>query len=200
MITNIGQIDRSKVFSYADYLNWRFEEKIELIKGKIFPMSPAPSLRHQRVSMRLIGTMLSVFKTHSCDFFHAPFDVRLTDSRRKKKWSDGEIYTVVQPDLCVVCDPSKLDEKGCLGAPDWIIEILSPGSLSYDLKKKYRLYEENKVKEYWLVNPMENYIQTFALQKDGHYGHYRILSDDEDDFVSPVLFPELNISLKEIFE
>lgn len=201
MITKLEQLDLNAKFSYADYLVWSFQERIELIRGKIFQMSPAPSMRHQRVSANLIVQMANWFKTHDCRLFHAPFDVRLSDERKKGKKRDEDILTVVQPDICVICDENKLDEKGCNGAPDWVIEILSPGSQKIDLKLKYRLYEENGVREYWIIHPFENYIQAYTLLPNGKFGNYRIFTDeDETQHVSPDIFPDLTLHLPEIFE
>jgi Uma2 family endonuclease len=198
MVTDFAHIDPNGIFSYADYLSWKFEERVEIIKGKIFKMSPAPSVKHQKVSTRLIGELLGAFKGKSCNLFHAPFDVRLLDAK-KSKAKNKEIYTVVQPDICIICDENKLDEKGCIGAPDWIIEILSPGSVQHDIKRKYQLYQENLVPEYWIVHPTEHLIQAYTLQPNGEYGHYRVFSEDEDHFATSDIFPELQIDLKEIF-
>ena len=196
---NFSDLDLNASFSYADYLTWKFEERVELIKGRIFKMSPAPSVRHQKVASHLAVEIGWHFKKQPCEMFIAPFDVRLTDSKKKTQKENSKIHTVVQPDICVICDESKLDEQGCIGAPDWILEIVSPGSQKYDLKYKFRLYEENGVKEYWTVNPTENYIQAYTLQPNGKYGNYRIFTDEEDEPVSPELFPDLKIDLNEIF-
>lgn len=142
-------LDLSKEYTYADYLTWRFDEYVELIKGKIFRMTPAPTSFHQEI----LGNLYLPFKTYlkgkQCKVFLAPFDVRLSN---KKRSSDAtEIISVVQPDICVICDLSKVDEKGCLGAPDLIIEIISKSTAKKDLDDKFHLYEESGVKEYWTV-------------------------------------------------
>jgi Uma2 family endonuclease len=142
-------LDLSKKYTYADYLTWRFDEYVELIKGKIFRMTPAPTSFHQEI----LGNLYLPFKTYlkgkQCKVFLAPFDVRLSN---KKRSSDAtEIISVVQPDICVICDLSKVDEKGCLGAPDLIIEIISKTTAKKDLDDKFHLYEESGVKEYWTV-------------------------------------------------
>lgn len=142
-------LDLSKKYTYADYLTWRFDEYVELIKGKIFRMTPAPTSFHQEI----LGNLYLPFKTYlkgkQCKVFLAPFDVRLSN---KKRSSDAtEIISVVQPDICVICDLSKVDEKGCLGAPDLIIEIISKSTAKKDLDDKFHLYEESGVKEYWTV-------------------------------------------------
>jgi Uma2 family endonuclease len=198
-ITDISQLDLNKTYSYADYLLWQFSERVELIKGKIFKMSPAPNVNHQRISMRLIKPFLYYLDQSkgTCQLFHAPFDVRLLDSKKSKK-SNQEIYTVVQPDLCVICDKTKLDEKGCVGAPDLVIEILSLGNSKKEMKTKYELYEENGVKEYWIVFPYENLVHQFALNEKNKYELVKIYTD-EDTLTTP-LFPELKIELNAILE
>ena len=125
-ITHLDQLNPDGIYTYADYLTWKFEETVELIKGKIYRMA-APARYHQGISRQLCGKFFNYFDEKPCKFYDAPFDVRLYD-RRKSKRANKDIYTVVQPDICVVCDPSKLDDKGCIGAPDLIIEILSRNS------------------------------------------------------------------------
>lgn len=165
-ITNINQLDLSKKYSYADYLQWKFDEYVELIKGKVFKkMSPAPLNVHQRV-VRDLGTEINNFlKGKSCEMFMAPFDVRFP----KTDAGDDKIYTVVQPDITVVCDTTKLDEKGCVGAPDMIVEVLSEGTAVRDWNFKYNLYEEAGVKEYWIIEPTQKSVTVFVLGKDNKY-------------------------------
>jgi Uma2 family endonuclease len=192
IITHISQLDKSKTYSYADYLTWRFEEFVELIKGKVFMMSPALAMRHQAIASRLHGIIFQYFRLHHCSTFFAPFDVRLV----KGKQADEDILTVVQPDICVVCDETKLDDRGCVGAPDWIIEILSPASSKKDLNEKYNLYEENGVREYWVVFPDSNIINQYVLQ-DGVYQY--INSFPQSARLAPAIFPELVVNLEEVF-
>ncbi len=194
MITEIDQLEETGVYSYADYLTWRLKERLELIKGKIMKMSPAPSTAHQRVSLRLTNILSNQFEGHRCELFVAPFDVRLLDKR--KIHSNNDIYTVVQPDLCVVCDPSKIDEKGCIGAPDLIIEILSPGNSNKEMKIKFDLYKENGVKEYWTVNLVDRQIFQYTLVDDKYIGLPPVI--ETETLLSP-LFPDLKIELKDIF-
>jgi len=126
-ITELSQLDLNGTYSYADYLTWRLEETVELIKGKIMAMSPAPSLKHQSVITNLGGSLYQYFHKRPYKLFYTPFDVKLYNSK-KSKLTDQEVSSVVQPDLCVICDKEKLTEQGCNGAPDWIIEVLSPGT------------------------------------------------------------------------
>ena len=146
VIVDINQLDFDKIYSYADYLTWQFQERVELLRGKVFKMSPAPSRKHQEVSVQLFRKLDHFFINHSCNIYYAPFDVRLVNF--KKSTDDAKVLTVVQPDICVICDKEKLDDRGCLGSPDLIIEILSPGNSSKEMKTKKQLYEENKVKEF----------------------------------------------------
>jgi Uma2 family endonuclease len=199
IITDLSQLDTDKFYTYADYLLWQLSERVELIKGKIFQMSPAPNKTHQRILRKLllqVGNYLDLQKK-GCELFAAPFDVRLLDNKKSKK-SDKDIYTVVQPDLCVICDESKLDDKGCIGAPDIVIEILSPGNSKKEMKIKYEIYEENGIQEYWIVFPYEQLIQQFALNTKGKYELVKIYTDE--DWLTTPLLPDLSIDLSRVFE
>jgi len=164
-ITSLSQLDLSKSYTYADYLTWQLTGFVELVKGKVRSMSPAPRRVHQEVSGYFFGSVYAHLLQRSCKVYHAPFDVRLTTAGPN---SDAQITTVVQPDICVVCDPGKLDDKGCLGAPDWVIEILSPSTAAYDTREKFELYEESGVTEYWIVFPGEKTVATYVLE-NGRY-------------------------------
>ena len=195
-ITDISQLDLNQTYSYADYLTWQFDDALELIKGKIMLMSPAPNLKHQRISADLSGMLYNFFKHKNCQFFAAPFDVRLYD-RSKSILENKECHTVVQPDLCVICSPDILDQQGCNGAPDWVIEILSKGNSRKDMKIKYELYQEAGVSEYWLVYPEQQAIHQFVLE-DGRYQLKQMYTDG--DKAIPNLFPELEIDVTKLFE
>jgi Uma2 family endonuclease len=175
---------------------WRFEQSVELIKGKIFQMSPAPSVRHQRVSMKLTKIFVNYLDDKACDIFSAPFDVRLLDKKKSKK-TNKDIYTVVQPDLCVIFDKDKLDERGCIGSPDLIVEILSPGNSKKEMKIKYALYEEAGVQEYWVVFPSEYVLQQFVLNEKSKYELKN--SFVEDEIFTAHIFPDLQVDLGQIF-
>ncbi len=196
-IAQLSELDLNKTYTYADYLTWQIEERLELIKGKIMLMSPAPNVNHQRISLQLSGIFYNYFKTKSCQVFAAPFDVRLYN-RKKSVLANQDIFTVVQPDLCVICDENKLDTQGCLGAPDWIIEILSKGNTKREMQIKYELYQESGVKEYWLVYPYEQAVYQFVLNDE--LEKYQLFKMNcGDDIASPFLFPDLEIDLKEVF-
>ena len=196
-ITRLSQLDLNQSYSYADYLTWQFNETVELIKGKIMLMSPAPNVTHQRVSMNFSGSLFNFFKRKKCQVFAAPFDVRLYD-RKKSILANEDIHTVVQPDLCVICNPDILDAQGCNGAPDWIIEILSKGNSKREMQIKYELYQESGVQEYWIVYPNDQAINQFVLDECGRYQLKQMYTDD--DIATPHLFPELAIDLTEVFE
>jgi len=196
VITNIADLDLNGVYSYADYLLWRFDERVELIRGKIFKMSPAPNEKHQRISMRLSALLFNAFIDNECRLYAAPFDVRLYDIKKSQK-ANKEVFTVVQPDLCIICDRSKLDKKGCIGAPDLVVEILSLGNNKKEMKLKYELYEESGVREYWLVYPYDDILQQFVLNEKGKYELYKVYGDDE--IAGSFVFPNMAIDLAKIF-
>jgi Uma2 family endonuclease len=197
-ITQLSQLDLSASYSYADYLTWQLNEAVELIKGKIQLMSPAPNVKHQKLSIILSSRLFNYFEGKPCQVFSAPFDVRLYD-RKKSLLTNKDITTVVQPDICVICDCGKLDEQGCNGAPDWIIEILSKGNSKKEVKIKHALYAESGVKEYWLVYPYEEVVSQF-VQNDETRQYQLTNNYAGDDVARPTLFPDLTIDLVKLFK
>jgi Uma2 family endonuclease len=193
IITDINELDLNGSYTYADYLTWQFKDRLELFRGKIFKMSPAPNRLHQSISRNLNGQFWESFKGNTCSFYAAPFDVRLV----KTKKNDKKVVTVVQPDLCVICDKSKLDDRGCEGAPDLVVEIVSPGNTKKEMGIKFELYEENEVKEYWIVEPADKTIFVYTL-KNGVFIGLKPLT--EDDVMNSPLFPNLKFEIKMIFE
>ncbi len=193
---DINNLSINEVYTYADYLTWQFQEQIELIKGKVFKMSPAPSLEHQSVSGNLFGEIFQYLKKKNCRVFAAPFDVRLLD--HKKSTDDQQILTVVQPDICIICDAKKLDQKGCIGAPDLIIEIISPSTAKKDLNDKLHLYEENEVLEYWIVFPSEQLIQVFDLGDQQKFSLRKAYTIEDD--INMRLFDDFSLALSSVFE
>lgn len=189
----LADLDLNKIYSYADYFKWQFEDRVELIKGRIFKMSPAPNFDHQVLAGEIHRKLGNFLQKQTCRVFIAPFDVRLP---RKSK-EDKEIYTVLQPDVCVVCDKSKYDKRGCIGAPDIVIEVLSPGNNEKELKNKFDIYEESGVKEYWIVSPQD---KTFLVNTlvDGHYITSRPMVSG--DFVTTPVLPGFSMDLKEFFD
>ena len=192
----IEEPDLSGTYTYANYLTWQLGEMKELIRGKIFKMSPSPGSMHQRVSGNIFGQLWNYLQGKPCQVFSAPFDVRLPASQRSK--SDQDITTVVQPDLCVVCDPSKIDERGCLGAPDWIIEILSRHTSAKDLNEKFEVYEEAGVREYWVVHPQEQTVLVYTLNQKGKYEGI-LKPYVRTDKVSSSVLPGIAIDLSKVF-
>jgi Uma2 family endonuclease len=195
-ITDISQLDPNGIYSYADYLTWQFEQAVELIKGRILRMA-APNRKHQDISWQLSGRFFNAFKDLPCKAYAAPFDVRLLDKKKSLR-ANKEVLTVVRPDLCVICDKEKLDDKGCIGAPDLIIEILSASNSKKEMRTKKELYEENEVKEYWIIDPTHETLFQYCLQENSLYAPPLILVNDET--VQSSVFPTLTIDLMELFE
>jgi Uma2 family endonuclease len=194
-ITDINQLDPQKTYTYADYLQWKFDEYVELFRGKLMRMSPAPRRLHQTVAGNIFGPIQRFLRKKPCNVYISPFDVRLP---KKSDTSDKAIYTVVQPDISIICDQSKLDERGCIGAPDTIIEILSPGNVDRDLKKKFDLYEEHGVPEYWIVAPGIKNVTVYLLNGAGKYelrGEY-----DGNGPIPLQSLPDFSLMWEDIFE
>ncbi len=193
-ITQFSQLDLNAHYTYADYLLWQFKDRVELIRGKVFRMSPAPSVRHQRIVQELSRQLGNFFHDQPCQVFPAPFDVRLT---RRDKASDLETTTVVQPDLCVVCDLSTLDERGCNGAPDLVVEILSSDSIRLKMREKYEAYEATSVREYWMIDPLEKAVYVYILNEEVRYIGLQPFTEDVS--LRSSIFPDLSIPLEEVF-
>lgn len=162
-IYKVEELDMSASYSYADYLRWKFEERVEIIRGKVYQLT-APRRRHQGLLVEISRQLSNYLIGAKCKIYFAPFDVRLQVSTDDKK-----TFTVVQPDICVICNPEILDEKGCNGAPDFIVEILSPSTSEKDATIKFDLYEEVGVKEYWMVYPDLNLVDVFVLNEIQKY-------------------------------
>jgi len=180
-------------YTYADYLSWDDGERWELIEGIPHCMTPAPNTEHQTLSMELSGILHGFLKGKPCRVFAAPFDVRLPASHGA---GDGDVDTVVQPDISVICDESKIDARGCLGAPDITVEILSPSTAYRDETEKLKLYEKHGVKEYWIINPEAKYMMIYRL-KDGTYGKPDYLMGD--DVLESRVLQGFRVPLKEIW-
>jgi Uma2 family endonuclease len=191
---SLSDIDASLTYSYADYFNWTFDDRVELIKGKIFRMSPAPSPVHQEIFGGIFYSLYHYLRNKPCKVYAAPFDVRFP----KESLADEDIYTVLQPDICVICDMTKIDGRGCIGAPDIVVEILSPGNNKKDLLNKYRVYEEFGVKEYWIVSPADKTFLKYVLDENGKYQPSRLFTLSEK--VSSEVLPGFELDLDEIFK
>jgi Uma2 family endonuclease len=145
--------------SYADYLGWPEDVRYELIDGVAYLMAPAPTVRHQDIAGEIFRQIANALQGTSCRVFIAPVDVRLP----KADEADEDIETVVQPDVLVVCDERKISERGVRGAPDFVVEVLSPATAGHDQVKKRRVYERHGVREYWLVHPTDQVLTVYRL-------------------------------------
>jgi Uma2 family endonuclease len=185
-------INSEQTYTYKDYLEWNDGKRWELIEGIPYNMSPAPTTAHQRIIRELSFALHSYLKGKTCEIFSAPFDVRLFVSEK-----DEEINTVVQPDLSIICDPNKIDEKGCKGSPDLIIEVLSPATARKDKWEKFHQYEKAGVKEYWIVDPTHKTVEIYTLLNE-KYSQRKVYSSEDEIRVG--IFDDLTIPLEPIFE
>lgn len=179
-----------KKVTYAEYLAWTDEPRFEIIDGIPY-MQAAPSRQHQRTVTQLTGELYAFLKGKTCEVYTAPFDVRLSATE------DDEEYQVVQPDISVICDERKLDDKGCKGAPDLIVEVLSPSTWQRDRIEKLNKYQKHGVKEYLLIYPNEKIVEQYILEENRMYGTPGIFN--EKDVFRFHIFPECEIPLKSIF-
>ncbi len=189
-------LDLSKRYTYADYLTWMDDVRRELFDGFIKLMTPSPSAKHQETSFNLSRLFGNFIFNKNCKGFTAPSDVRFPKSKDSK--SDKQVYTVLQPDLYIVCDLSKLDERGCLGAPDLIVEIISPKNSQRDTKDKFNIYQENRVLEYWIVNPNDENVTVFILDENGKF-QFKGLYAGDDKIPVNIFNGDLKIDLTEVF-
>jgi Uma2 family endonuclease len=179
----------SKKVSYNEYLTWPDEPRYEIIDGIPF-MQAAPSRQHQQIVTNFTGELYSFLKGKPCEVYTSPFDVRLSAQK------DDDEFQVVQPDISVVCDPKKLDDKGCKGAPDLIVEVLSPSTWQRDRIEKLNWYQRFGVKEYLLIYPNEKIIEQYLINENGVYGVPNIFKT-EDIFTS-YIFPDFKLNLSNI--
>jgi Uma2 family endonuclease len=180
-------------YTYQDYLNRTVDERYELIDGVPYAMSPAPSRKHQEITGELFEEFRNYLMHKDCRAYPAPFDVRFTINNEEE---NSEI-NVVQPDITVVCDKDKLDERGCKGAPDLIVEVISPSTGKQDRWLKYKLYEKVGVKEYWIIDPMNELVDVFVLEESKTYqlnGSY-----GKGDSIKVGIFEDLIIDLSTVF-
>ena len=192
-VWEFNDIDASLTYSYANYLNWLFDDRVELIKGKIFKMSPAPSRLHQEISRNIFLKIGNFLQDQPCKVYCAPFDVRFP----KESKADRDVYTVLQPDICIICDKRKLDDRGCIGAPDLVIEILSPGNTKVELLHKYQVYQEFGVKEYWVVSQSDQSILIYTLNEYGKFQPSKIFTLNEK--ITSTVLPGFELALDDVF-
>ncbi len=186
---------QKRKFTYSDYVTWNDDESWEVIHGEAYNMTPAPATNHQLISGELLFQIRSQLKEKPCKVIAAPFDVRLPIGEKKEE----EIENIVQPDISVVCDPGKLDEKGCLGPPDLIIEIISPSTSRKDRMEKFFLYEQVGVKEYWLVSPDDKIVEIFILGTDGKYSRPEIYNETHTIQLKIKVLKDIKIDLNSVF-
>lgn len=179
-ITSLTQLDPNGTYTYADYATWQFEELVELLRGKVVRRQSMPAEPHQATVGQLFGAIGGFLRQQPCRARLGPYDVRLPPPGTT---ANHTIDTVVQPDICVICDPSKIEPSGCLGAPDFIVEVLSPSAMTRDWRDKFSLYEEAGVGEYWIVSPQEQFIATFVL--DAGTSRYHLAGE----YAGPGLVP-----------
>ncbi|MGG5251979.1 Uma2 family endonuclease [Neobacillus sp. SM06] len=183
----------SKKVSYQEYLSWPEEPRYEIINGIPF-LHAAPVRQHQQILTRLLVALHAIFKERNCEVYPAPFDVRLSAAAK-----DEEEFQVVQPDISVICDNKKLDERGCKGAPELIVEVLSPSTWKRDRIEKLNLYQKYGVNEYVLIYPNEKIVEQYQLNENGQYELPVIFN--ENDYFTSAIFPEsVKISLDTIFQ
>ena len=149
-------------YTYADYLSWDDDQRREIIEGVPYLMSPAPTWVHQEKNGELYRQFANFLKGKPCKVFHAPFDVRLFPA------DDNSDSTIVQPDIVVICNRSIIRGTGCAGAPDMVVEVLSPGTARLDRLVKFQLYQKAGVREYWIVD-LETKTVSVHILKDGEY-------------------------------
>lgn len=186
-------LPQEKYYTYADILDWPEDERVELIDGKIYMMS-SPMRKHEKISRELYLMLWSYLKGKKCEVYDAPFGVRLF---AKKDDSPYSVDTYVEPDISVICDPDKLDDYGCVGAPDLIIEILSPSTRQHDRLTKLNLYQRAGVKEYWIVDPDEKTVIVMTLE-DGE--HYAPTAYSANATIPVGVLEDCKIDLKPVFE
>ena len=189
------QLREDRRYTYADYCTWDDGERWEIIDGvpyKMFSdpvmMSPAPKARHQSIILEIAGQLRNFLKGKPCKAFIAPFDVRLD--------AKDDDDTVVQPDISVVCDRSKIDDKGCNGAPDMVVEVLSPSSARHDKLVKFNAYQRAGVREYWIVDPDSKTVAVYLLEG----GRFIAAAYGDTDTVPVSVLAGCEINLGEVFE
>jgi len=170
------------------------ESRLEYIDGVVY-LTPSPSTKHQRISSRLHAKLFNFLEGKECEVFHAPFDIELR--KADDQGDQSENTKVVIPDLSVICDKTALGENKYVGAPELIIEIISPSNQAHDLVKKLNLYMQYGVKEYWIVNPLLNTVQIYVLNEEGQYHQDDVLK--ETGIAHSVVLKGFSVNLEEVF-
>jgi Uma2 family endonuclease len=183
-----------RLYRYRDYKAWPEDERWELIDGVAWNMSPAPSMGHQAISVELVHAIRSFLGKSGCRVFAAPFDVLLPDDPGQ---AEDEVSNVVQPDIAVICDQSLLHSFGCVGAPDWVIEILSPYTSRRDMAEKRSLYERHGVREYWVIDPGNRYVHVYLLGEMGQYADPAVYVGSA--VIRSVVCPGFELRIEDLF-
>jgi len=187
-------------YTYGEYSSWPDDERWELIDGVAWNMSPAPSPLHQRVLAVIVARLEVFLEGNPCTVYPAPFDVLLPE---REDQAEEDVPTVVQPDVSVICDLTKLTERGCTGAPDLIIEILSPSTHRKDIEIKMKLYERHGVREYWIVDPGNRFIDVYVLQGSGTYPDEPVLylypGAPQQTTLASMVLKNFKLDLSEVF-
>jgi Uma2 family endonuclease len=187
-ITRLDQLNEDSFeYSYNDYMKWQIQERVELIMGKIFPMS-APNTPHQSLAIDLATDFKKNFKGKNYFVFIAPFDVRLPVGKK------GNVYkTVVQPDLGIVCDLLKLEKSGIKGAPDLVVEILSPSNRQIEMHEKFEAYQASLIREYWIIHPEEQWMLQYVLGENMKFELHK--KYENLSRITSVIFPNLVVEV-----
>jgi Uma2 family endonuclease len=181
-------VKEKPLYTYADFLEWDESERYEIIDGEAHMMAP-PSRMHQEISMALSAMLYNYLKDKPCKVYTAPFSVRLFPAE------DESDDTVVEPDIIVICDPAKLDDRGCNGPPDLAVEILSPSTSRNDRIVKFNKYREAGVREYWIADPEEKVVTVYVLKN----GEYIAANYDDTGSIPVTVLPGCEIDLKTVF-
>ena len=168
-------MSQDKLYTLADILEWDEGERAEVIDGSLYMMA-TPSRIHQKISGEPFGQLREYLRGKQCEVYAAPFAVRLFEGAED---SPENVYTMVEPDISVICSPEKLDDMGCKGAPDLIIEILSPSTRRHDRLTKFNLYQRAGVREYWIVDPSDRSVQSFLLENNAYIARDFAVNDDK---------------------
>ena len=189
----MGALPKEKeesLFTYADYKDWELNEgeRYELINGEAFAMS-GPNTRHQSILTELLGQFYIFLQGKPCKVYPAPFDVRLFYEE------DESDDTVVQPDIMVICDKTKISHEACHGGPDMVIEILSPSNTAVEMEKKFKLYRKAGVREYWVIDPVNNGLTAYNFGD----GEISINTHNGNEIVPVAVLSGLKINLEQIF-
>ncbi|MGG3894643.1 Uma2 family endonuclease [Geobacillus stearothermophilus] len=183
--------EKGQPFTYAQYMMLDEDVRYEVIDGQVFNMSPAPTPKHQAVQRELLVEFATYLRGKECTVFGAPIDVCLAD-----RDDPEQIREWVEPDLVVVCDKNKIREKRIVGVPDLVVEIISKSTVRKDKIVKFHRYERAGVKEYWIVDPMNETIDVYVLE-EGRFRHQGMYV--RDDTIPVRMFPGFGIELKNVF-